>query len=117
MTCAPCQRQALSGSRRKLPKSHWGEDIHALLSSSWRIGDATVCACRGTPYTPCFPTFLDLRKDPEDTRYNGGFPLHCRLVEGYQNASYHSCRDCPRENTLAFTQTLQHLYTTFTAPL
>ena len=24
--------------KRKPPKSHWGEDIHELLSSSWGIG-------------------------------------------------------------------------------
>src|SRR3989442_11376609 len=43
MVCVPRQRQALSRSRRKSAKRHWGEDIHYLLLSQLGVGHDTEC--------------------------------------------------------------------------
>src|SRR5262249_27287661 len=50
--CVPRQRQALSGSRRKSAKCHWGEDIHNLLCSHLGGGHDREVSKRMIPQPP-----------------------------------------------------------------
>ena len=51
--CVPRQRQALSGSRRKSAKRHWGEeDIHDLLFSHLGVGHNSEVSKRMIPQPP-----------------------------------------------------------------
>src|SRR5882724_10301380 len=53
MVCVPRQRQALSGSRRKSAKHHWGEDIHDLLFFHLGVGHVSEVSKRMIPQLPC----------------------------------------------------------------
>ena len=83
---------------------------------NWRLATTRYM----TEQESLVPLFLSLpvpARGPEDDRHSGCVPPHWRLGEEYQNASYYSRRELAWENARIFTQTLQHLYATFTAPL
>jgi hypothetical protein len=66
---------------------------------------------------PLFTSLPAPARGLEDDRRSGCVSPHYELVQGYQNASYHSRRVPAWETPQDFTQTLQHFYATFTAPL
>src|SRR5437667_7462809 len=86
MGCVPRQRQALSGSRRKSAKCHWGEDIHDLLFSHLGGGNDMGCA-RGCEH--CVPFAAVCQRRREAWRTTDAAAVSLYTVSSYRGVKTH----------------------------